>query len=151
MQSQDWFNQAFFSGSKKEKFTYVSNPETLQGTYEIFSFQPCTSALSLSSCWCLYTEYFCVLCPPWAIRCTSRIRYALGPDCFLFTIKEQRVSKRNALAIRLIHTVRNINYLLSLATAISVIIHKPLDMGCKKSSGFGHKPHWKAIHRKANE
>lgn len=64
----------------------------------------------------------------------------------LFTIKEKRVSKRSAMAIRLIHTVRNINYLLSLVTAISIIIHKPLDIGCKKSSGFGLKPHWKAIH-----
>lgn len=41
---------------------------------------------------------------------------------FSLQLKEQRVSKRNEMAIRLIHTVRNINYLLSLVTAISVII-----------------------------
>lgn len=74
---------------------------------------------------------------------------------FSLQLKEQKVLKRNEIAIRLIHTVRNINYLLSLVRAISVIMHKPLDMGSKKSSGFGLKTHCKAIrlaiHSKASE
>lgn len=42
--------------------------------------------------------------------------------------------------IRLMHTVRNINYLLSLITAISIIIHKSFERRCENSPGFGHRP-----------
>lgn len=81
-------------GSKKEQFTYISNTKTLQRVCSAGRKISYTSALSLSSWWCLYTGYFCVLCPLWAIHCTSRIRHGLCPDSFLFTVREQRVWKR---------------------------------------------------------
>lgn len=53
----------------------------------------------------------------------------------------ERESEGNALVTRLIHTVRNINYFLSLIAAISIIIHKSFERGGENPPGFGHRPH----------
>jgi len=66
----------------------------------------------------------------------------------LYKNKEfEREGGGNALVIRLIRTVRYINYLFSLIAAISIIIHKCItfERGCEKSPGFGPRPHCKAV------
>lgn len=133
-------------GSKKEQFTYVSNTETLQRMTGHFSSSTaqvhCLSLLDgvcaqgISACFVLFEQ---------TIVQVELDMLSIQIAFHLLQEHKEFESEGNVLVIRLIHTVRNIHYFLSLIAAISIIIHKSFERGGENSPGFVHRPHWEAI------